>query len=122
TIHHQLVCRSIYLDRMQKRYLTVGLRIEIQEKGLRSASGKGGSEVDCGGSLPDTAFLIGDCDNQSVELLRQKKSLQESRYIVRSLASPITSGQSSSEVSPSALSSSSLAMLFFDAWITSTST
>ena len=40
----------------------VGLRIAVDQQGRGLAGGKGGSQVNGGGRLADSALLVGDCD------------------------------------------------------------
>ena len=41
----------------------VGLGIEVDQEGLQTLGGEGGGEVDGGGGLPDSPFLIRDADD-----------------------------------------------------------
>uniref|UniRef100_E6QL24 Uncharacterized protein n=1 Tax=mine drainage metagenome TaxID=410659 RepID=E6QL24_9ZZZZ len=42
---------------------TVGLRVAVDQENPESTHGEAGSEVDCGGSFSDAAFLVDDSEN-----------------------------------------------------------
>jgi hypothetical protein len=48
---------------IEERHRAVGLGIEVDEKRWLAAQGKPCSQIDRGGGLSNTAFLIGDGNN-----------------------------------------------------------
>src|SRR5204863_1653313 len=66
-VDESLVDRRLDLLRVEKRERRVSLGVEVDEEGLKSLLGQSGGQVDGGCGLSNTAFLVGNGQNQGEE-------------------------------------------------------
>ena len=69
-VRHRVVHAFRDLADVEKRHRAVRLRVEIDEEGPLAAQRQRGREIDGGGRLADSAFLVRDGDNHQPSINR----------------------------------------------------